>query len=209
MPPERDVPEPSGEPVKVTEFEHGLVLSTPTHGYIRTPGLHASDIYGAFYKSLDPKRYDKRQEDGSPIPMDETRMTLGTSFEEVLEIALAARLLGERPGEFTSPEGVIFSPDYLFNEEHLVLGEFKCTWYSAKDAPFGDKFLKWWTQIKLYCYWLRIHHARLYVLFVNGDYKPPAPVLRAWSVEFTDKELQGEYTAIMRFAHREGMLGKV
>jgi hypothetical protein len=193
--------------VKVTPFEHGLTLATPAEGYVRTPGLHMSDIYGALYKELDPKRYDKRGEDGEPIPMDLLKLELGLSFEQILEDAIARRLLGERPGEFTTPEGVIYSPDQIFFENgELILGEFKLTWYSARNAPFDEKFAKWFTQMKSYCYHLGTEWARLYVLFVNNDYKPPTPKLLAWEIKFTARELQDEWNLMKRMAIKKGLL---
>ena len=192
--------------MKLREIDHGLTLAAPSEGYERTPGLHASDIYGSFYKSLDPSRYDKRNTDGDPLPMDDLKMEVGTSFEEVLETAIARRLLGERPGEFTSPEGVIYSPDHLFFNGETVLGEFKLTWYSSKGAPTDPKFDKWWTQIKLYLHWLQMTKVRLYVLFVNDNYKPPTPKLKVWEAEFSVEELAEEHATLMRHARRKGML---
>ncbi len=173
---------------------------------MRSPGLHASDLYGSFYKAYDPARYDKRDSDGEPAPMDTTKMELGIGFEEILERAIGERLLGQRPGEFVSPEGIIYSPDYLFDEHPLVLGEFKLTWYSSKGAPTDEKFAKWLTQIKLYCYWLGIQVTRLYVLFVNNDYKPPTPKLLAWELTFSPRELQDEADTILRHGRSKGMI---
>src|SRR3990167_1878767 len=168
----------------VTEIDHGLVLAAPTAGYVRTPGLHASDLYGAYYQAYDPKRYNKRDADGNPLPFDDTKMEMGTSFEEVLEPALQERLFsehedGDRPGEFAAPHapdcvhhdtpydgehicpecgaGTLFSPDYLFRvADRYILGEFKLTWYSSTGAPHNEKFAKWLTQIKLYLFWLSL-----------------------------------------------------
>jgi hypothetical protein len=216
--------------VRVKEIDHGLTLAAPTAGYVRTPGLHASDLYNAFYKAFDPKRYDKKDSQGNALPFDLAKMELGTSFEEVLEAALITRLFGSRPGEFTAPHadncpnadeplegldavcqecgaGTLFSPDYLFDiDGDLVLGEFKCTWYSAKGAPFDPKFSKWITQIKLYLYWLGLTKCRLYVFFVNGDYTPPSPQLRCWELTFTRRELIDEHATILRHARKKGLL---
>jgi len=191
----------------ITPFEHNLVLAAPTPGYVRSAGLHASALYGAFYQAIDPKRYDKRDKAGVALPFDLAKMEMGTSFESVLEPAIAARLFGERPGEFTSPEGIIFSPDYLFFETGAtILGEFKLTWYSSRDGLDSEKFDKWKTQIQMYCYWLRITRARLYVLWVNGDYKPPSPVLQAWELQFTRDELQEETETVLRHGRNVGLL---
>jgi hypothetical protein len=226
--------------VLVKEIDHGLVLAAPTKGYVRTPGLHASDLYGAYYKDHDPKRYDKKDKDGKAVPFDLAKMEMGTSFEEVLEPVLKERLFGERndgyrPGEFTAPHvpgcphdglecdaetvcpecgaGTLFSPDYLFElAGRLILGEFKCTWYSSNGAPTNDKFAKWLTQIKLYLLWLTVilgmdvTKVRLFVLFVNDDYKPPTPKLRAWEITFTKKELMLEHKEIIRHAKKKGLL---
>jgi hypothetical protein len=194
--------------LRLKEIAHGLTLARPTEGYVRSAGVHASDLYGAFYRDHDPARYDKKDAKGEAIPMDLTKLEMGTSFEEVLEPAIRLRLFGDRPGEFTSPEGVIYSPDYLFEEPDgdLVLGEFKLTWYSMRGAPTDKKFAKWWSQIKLYCHWLGLRRARLFVLFVNGDYTPPSPSLRAWEAVFTTQELQDEFDMIARHARRKGLL---
>jgi hypothetical protein len=218
--------------LRIREIPHGLELAKPAEGYVRTPGLHASDLYGAFYKTFDPKRYDKRDKDGNATPMDLAKIELGLCFEQELEdllivmmeamrVRMSRRLLGERPGEFTyhhdrcpgdatefcKANCVIFSPDYLFDEgDELILGEFKCTYYSTKDAPLDPKFAKWWTQVKLYCYWLGVTKARLYVMFVCGDYKPPSPQLRAWEASFTQAELQEEFDMIARNARKKGLI---
>ncbi len=214
----------------IVEISHGLYLAEPTEGYTRTPGLHASTLYGSYYQSINPKRYDKRGADGEPLGFDLARMEFGTSFEEALEEGLASptpiplmertrqrmahRLLGRRPGEFTSPEGVIFSPDYLFDEPDgsMVLGEFKLTWMSSKGAPdpLNEKFSKWGCQMGLYCFWLGIRRARLFAYFVNGGTDKPyfehAPELKAWEIEFTQRELDHNWATIERHALKVGLL---
>jgi hypothetical protein len=192
----------------IKPYEHNIVLAQPTEGYVRSPGLHMSDIYNSLYKELDPKRYDKKDKQGNPLPFDLAKLELGTAFEEVLEEALRQRIFGARPGEFTTEEGVIFSPDYIFFEENeSILGEFKCTWYSMKNAPHDQKFDKWITQIKAYLHHLSMTRCRLFVFFVNGDYKANrSPVLLAWDLTFTPSELTANWNMLKRHAVRKGMI---
>jgi hypothetical protein len=210
----------------IIPISHALELAKPTEGYVRTPGRHMSDIYGAWYKEADPKRYDKRLDDGSEEPMNLLKLELGTSFEEVFEVALMARLLGERPGEFCihpwthehldvdDPRGIIFSPDHLLFNGVTRLGEFKCTWYSCRYPIDDERFAKWFTQMRLYCFALRLRHARLYALFMNGIYPKwtkelggaPTPQLLAWDIEFSQRELTNEWNLMMRFAASKGLI---
>lgn len=212
------------------EFEHGLVLAAPDEGYVRSKGLHASDLYGGLYKELQPDRYDKRDKNGKETPMSMVRVEMGFMLEDIIEWVLARRLFGARPDEMRAPHhhtctqprkmpprgkictcgaGIYFSPDYLFDiDGKLVLGEFKLTWMSTKGAIRDRKFDKYLAQIKLYCYWMGITKARLYIFFVNGDWKTFSPELRAWEITFTQKELEMNYQAMIRFGRRKGLVPK-
>jgi hypothetical protein len=217
--------------LKVTEFEHGLTLAAPAEGYVRSPGLHMSEIYGSLFKERDPEKFDKRDKDGNPLPFDLAKMEMGLRFEEMLEIALRKTLLGRRPGEYFTEHaadcvhrrrklkeglvcpcggGIAYSPDYLFLiDDEVILGEFKLTWYSSKGAPEIEKFDKWIVQIKSYLYHLELRIARLYVFFVNGKYPkggPPTPELRAWKLEFKQRELESNWAMMVRHANKKGML---
>lgn len=185
---------------------HGVNLAQGAAGYVRGEGLHMSDLYSALYKDLEPERYDT----GSP--MDLQRVELGLAFEEMLERAFKDRLF-ERPGEFQTDEGIIFSPDLLIFEDDIIrVGEIKLSWLSSKDTPrdvngsFGPKFDKWMVQIKAYCYHLETPYARLYFFAVNGDYKPPSPQLLAWDLTFTPRELEENWRMLRNYAVRKGIL---
>ena len=192
--------------MKLTEIDHGLDLAKPSAGYVRSPGLHMSDIYNDLYRELNPARYDKRDKDGNPLPFDSTRAEFGTAFEEVLEDAMSGRLLGARPGEERTPEGIIYSPDhYLFNGQ-FRLGEFKATWMSSRYGLHDPRFDKWFTQMKSYCHNIETPYARLYSFFVNGDYTTHQPQLRAWDIEFSGRELRDNWDMMMRHARKRGML---
>lgn len=216
--------------MKIDEIDHGLILSAPTEGYVRTPGLHMSDIYDSLYKGLNPKRYDKRDPvTGEPLPFDELRMEVGTSFEEVLEPAVRERVVGaERPGEYATQHqsdclyagtrvlvgdptcpcgaGVIYSPDHFLFNGVFRLGEFKVTWMSIRKGLTDPRFDKWFCQIKAYCYHLNTVYARLYGLFINGDYKTYTPDLKSWDITFTQKELREEWSLLLRHARKQSML---
>jgi hypothetical protein len=180
---------------------------------LRSAGLHMSEIYNDYYQRADPKRFKGGK-------LDMVRMAAGTVLESVFEQALAIGMAGERPGEFVTDEGIFYSPDIIaFEGKIVVLGEIKVTWMSATDVPisptqakktgltstwdgkgpatFGKKFNKYFTQMKCYCYHLQTPYARLYIYFVNGDWKPPVPVFLAWDFEFSMMELKEEW-AMMR-----------
>lgn len=57
---------------------------------------------------------------------------------------------------------------------------------------------------------LKMRHWRLFALFINGDYsyKPPhgGAQIRAWNIEFTQTELDTNWTMLMRFAAQKGMI---
>lgn len=220
--------------MRVVEIPHGLVLAANEPGFVRSPGLHMSELYGAYFKDMDPKRYDKKNAAGEEMPFDLMVMEEGMAFESWLEPQLRRRLFGERPGEFFTQHaddcvhsrtvvedgtllcpcgaGIAYSPDWLFYEEDpdLVLGEFKRTKYSMRGAPFDKKFAKWVCQMQCYCYHLRTRVARLFVLFINGDYsyKPPNgdEQIKAWQFTFGQRELNDNWNTLVRHARKKGLL---
>ena len=212
--------------MKITEVEHGLDLAQGAPGYVRSPGLHLSALYGSLYSELEPKRFPK---DGEPDPV---RMEVGLAFEETLEAAIGQRLFGARPGELATQHddrcehaavvveigdaichcgaGVAYSPDFIFYNGVTRGGEFKATWMSCKKGIRDPKFSKWMTQMKSYGHHLRMTQWLLFVLFVNGDYsfRPPygGPHMRCWEFEFTKQEMADEWSALVRHGRRVGLL---
>ena len=216
--------------MRVREFEHGLVLANNAADFVRSPGLHMSDIYNSLYKKLDPKRYDKRDEDGQPEEMNWTKVGAGTAFEIQLEPQVAAVYGGCRPGELFTQHtrecsaykrpvrdgnvlcvcgaGVAYSPDWLFEEP--ILGEFKFSWYSCKNFPHEDKFDKWVCQVKSYLHHLKLTVAWVFPYWVNGIYPrggPPTPEFaKAYELVFTPKELLDNWSTLLRHAKKEKMI---
>ena len=196
----------------VTPIEHGIELNKSAPGYVRSPGLHASAIYGDLYSALDPKRY------GGTDGPNQGFMELGLALEEGVEEALKRRWGFERPGEFVTHDGIIYTPDvFIFEkfegEEALRVGEIKLTSMSSKGMPtvpsngFPPKFDKWMCQLMFYAHELETNLGRLYTFFMLGDYGAHrSPELRAWDLEFSARALQENAQMLRNHARHRGML---
>ena len=170
-----------------------------------------SAIYNDYYQDQEPERFVKGTE---PSPV---LMGLGLSLEVALEGALKERMF-ERPGEFTTPEGIAFSPDLIGFNGSAILGEMKLTWMSSREMPrepgyrsFPPKFDKWMTQMKCYGHHLEMPNQRLYALFVNGaypgrDYSKYRPELLAWDIEFSLREMKEEWQRMLAHAKFKRMI---
>src|SRR3990167_5129229 len=132
-----------------------LAMNDPNRG----KGLHASDIYGDFYKKLNPKKYAKGDIDAAQLDL---LFAIGLAWEQYLEKVLIANgELVARPGELESPEGIKFSPDLLIVNGCDRIGEIKATYQSSRTCVPGEKqFEKYLSQIRLYCGWTEISRAR-------------------------------------------------
>lgn len=171
----------------------------------RSAGTHISTVYNDLYQRLEPKRFTG----GKPDPV---RLEAGLSFENMIEQEMAKRLSAFRPGEIVTPEGIIMSPDLILLNGHARVGELKLTWLSMKEMPTAPtngvppKFEKYLTQLKAYCHGMSVREARLIVYFVNGDYRPMMPCLKAYDIEFTQRELDENWTMLMRHAKSMGLI---
>jgi hypothetical protein len=188
--------------VIITPDPHPLDFSKSD--LIRSPGLHASDIYSALYARLDPKRYDFAG------PPNTLLMALGTAWENQLEYLLIANgVKAYRPGELTSPEGVHYSPDLIIQNGETRVGEIKLTSMGFDELPteeatsFPPKFSKYECQMMLYTYWLELQHGWLGMVSIR---KPWAPEFRAYNIQWSPQELISNWQMCMNFAKSEGML---
>lgn len=207
--------------MRITEIDDPELLAQMGEGGTapRSTGLHLSDVYKVLMKRLQPKRFDKRDAQGNPIPFDTQRVEIGLLFETMLERALAEKFATVRPGELFSDEGIAMSPDGL-NPDAEALEEYKATYMSCRGGLYEivemegreyqvvrDKFIHWFFQIKGYCKWLGVRKAILRVLWLAGDYsKPITPVFKSYALEFTDQEIEDNWQMLMTVAREEGLL---
>lgn len=187
--------------MKVTPIPHGLDLQLSN--LVRSTGLHMSQIYGDLYQDLEPKRF-VRGSLSNPV-----LVALGTAWENHVEFLLDKNGLGVmRPGELFTDEGIAYSPDGIIEEDYR-LAEYKLSSMGTKDLPkrpdngFPPKFNKYVTQMMSYCYHLETPRARLYFCSIR---QPFAPEFLTFDVEFTSRELQENWAAMMNHARRKKLL---
>jgi len=182
--------------MRVSRIDHGL----DNHLIVesdepRAQGLHASDLYGALYRRLNPKRF--RAEPPNPL-----LLALGLAWERYFQgVVEAAGLDITRPPSFMSPEGVWLSPDGLLFNGHSKIIELKLTHKAPAETLDDSRFAHWLTQVKAYGHVLGINRVRFYVLFDSWN-----PQLRAYDLEFTADEMKDEWQALLNIGKAEGLL---
>ena len=196
--------------MRIVPVEHGLQDLIGKSVGPRSEGLHMSDIYGSLFQELEPKRYAHKP--GEELPL--LRFEAGLALENILEQGLRQRLV-ERPGEFTTKEGIIFSPDLIMFNGTTRVGEMKLTWMTSGDAPreivngFPQRWDKWVVQMQSYCHCLETADARLIGFFINGPYPKDhkyTPELLAWDITFSKREMDENWTMLMNHAKQRKML---
>jgi len=182
---------------------------------VRSPGVHASEIFGSLFEELDPDRY---KYDGPPNPVS---LAMGTAWEKHLEWLLVRNgVQAERPGEFLSPPigprrvRVAYSPDLILVNGIVRCGEIKWSSKSVRGLPettstfLDPKYDKYQAQLMLYIYWLREEFG----CEVQGwlslalMYQPWNPQFRCFNVDYTDRELQENYQMLENHAIHKGLI---
>jgi len=138
----------------------------------------------------------------------------GLVWERLLSLALPE--CADRPGELVV-DGIIISPDGLkywevvegvdgsvLELDTLVVEEYKCTARSSKLFPADE--LRWMMQTKAYCRGVGAHHCIFRILHLNGDYRDRNPAPKTWLVEFTQAELDENWSAILAYARGRGLI---
>ena len=168
---------------------------------------HVSEIIRDIQNKVTHKGKRKAYDD---LTADERRRmgnytSMGWAFERVIEAALRdvwsvyfrSRDRYQKPGELVL-DGICGTPDWIDLQDWTV-GEFKATWRSSRRSIEVD-FWSWLCQIKAYCKLLATKSARLYVFFVNGDYRESGPQLKAYAIQFTDAEIEENWQMLLQHA---------
>lgn len=178
--------------MRIREISHSinhLIISSEQEA-VRSPGVHISSVVKFMASSL------QKQGQWAEEPLG-----LAGQLGRIWEVTIASTIAAAgwsgaafiRPGELEC-EGFIGSPDAIRLSDGAVQ-EFKATWKSSSGSIF-DKAPWYLWQIKGYCYMTDTKLATLYVLFLNGTYKPPLPEIGAWELEFSQLELEENWKAI-------------
>ena len=170
---------------------------------VRSTGLHLTDIISDIMTASGMQKTAS----GANWAPDQLNMAaeVGFMWEEVFSQALKDRLPC-RIGEVVC-DGVAMSPDGMEMEMEsgeVVLAEYKVKWASSKRDPTEN--FKWMAQVKGYCKGLGLTKVRMYVLYVNGDYRGSGPQFKTYAIEFTELEIAENWEMITGHARNRGWL---
>lgn len=180
--------------MKVTQrqFDLSSLVVSSEQLQPRTDGVHVSHIVRKLSRAMG-----RRDGDFTEEQLDKFAI-VGRLWERLLADALFRPPRYERLGE-VERDSVIGSPDSFDSREAAVL-EFKVTWVSCRDFEGKQKFWEYVAQVKSYLGILKdigAVRARLIVLFIAGDWRPPVPQCLEWDLEFTVQELE-EWWRVVR-----------
>lgn len=175
----------------------------PKSAHVRSPGVHISGIIRAIMQRIGKLQPDDITDE---MPL---RMAVGMAWENWvvgLEQAQTEWKIEWQPGEwecdgiFGTPDGIGEVTRYTAEiqkggwikkgqQVYRCLDEFKATWKSEHKRKDIAAESLWMWQLAASCYVLGLEYARLHVLWVNGDYRPPAPKYFVYLLKFERGDL--------------------
>jgi hypothetical protein len=193
--------------------EGGLDLEYRAPLLVHDKDLHATSIL----YDLDAKLNRTKRKTDAEHTEDELRILnryrfAGHMWEMVLRELTKRTPLPDLPKrnvieqEPIKLDHINLTPDGLdIGYPEWVLEEYKCTWKSAdRLANLEEDFWLWLAQIKAYCYALKCRRARLFVMLMCGNWKPPVPDWRRLDMRFSQRELDLNWSMMLK--HRDRML---
>ena len=181
--------------------------------YKRTPGKHLSSVLryiattAGILKGVDPKTGKWKGDttlDEDEMPL---RMALGMAWED-WAVGLYPEMVWQ-PGEIER-DNVYGTPDGLsaitLGNLEICIDEFKCTWKSSHQRPILGEWM-WMNQGMGYCAMsqMDIRYVRYHVMYVCGNYRPPAPSYMRYLVEYSQQEIDRTWALVMRNKDKEGV----
>ena len=162
---------------------------------IRTAGVHLTNV---IQDIMETAQMMKTASGTSWIQSDlELAGEVGFMWEEVLSQALKERLPC-RIGEVFL-DGITMSPDGVELEgDESILSEYKVVWASSRRSPVEN--FKWMCQVKGYCKALGMTKVRMYILYINGDWKPPKPQYKCFLITFSQLEIDENWSMLINHA---------
>ena len=204
--------------------EESVILTLPPSKTPRSPGQHVSGIIRCLATEMGILTPDTAEElsltDVRTItdPVAILRIRIGLAWEEHYIPSLEDVV--DHPGEmfhdgvYMTHDGESISSVYssvsLTHSWELVVHEVKATYKSTKTVGDLSSQWMWLTQMKAYCKAKNTRFAKMHCLFLCGDYKMPIqPVLKIWAIEFTQEEIDMNWTVLKQYqGYREEIEGK-
>jgi hypothetical protein len=183
-------------------YPERLQSQADAEGLTRSPGLHLSTIYRDIERTIKPKDEWCTQEELAFFGAG------GFLWERAFSLCHAEAVATEdivRPGEFEL-DGIIGSPDLIRVSDWTLL-ETKATWKSVKKFDALERwFWPWIVQTKGYAKMIGTNVCEIHVFFICGDWRPPVPCARSVRIEYTDRELEENWSMCVNHATKRGWL---
>lgn len=182
----------------------------------RAKGLHLSTITNDIAATVYPKEfwYLVRDSETPPEYDARTRATFeaGHVIEEIIAQHMAKRAGWSKPSPQFEPVGkgrharIWCSPDG-YTLATRTIDEMKATWKSSRDFRSTPKWQLYLWQVLGYMYAFGATRARLHVMHMNGDWRPPRPEPpKTYIVTPSRKEIDENWAMIVQHARDRGWL---
>lgn len=176
-------------------------------------GLHASTIIDGMLRAINPRQYSIEFSDDQKFGYQE----IGNVVEDFLADWLRHRVAGWHKPAPRVHRGITGSPDG-WSPRSRAIHEIKACWKSEKlfDAVMQHRTSRRVDPIdlvrenlKLFAYVIQVltyaemwdaERGYLHILFINGNYKPPAPRSRTFTLAFTKRERRENFDRLAQFA---------
>lgn len=193
-----------------TNMWQAIVAAQEQATVARAKGLHLSTITNDIAATLYPKEfwYLKREPGAGEAFDDRTRATFeaGHVIEDAIAATLQTRIGWNKPQPRQSAEGIWCSADG-WSQHTATIDEMKATWKSSRDFVGSPKWQLYLWQVMAYMHVWEARRARIHVVHMNGDWRPPRPAPpKTYIVRPTAAEIRGNWAMCVQHAKDRGWL---